>query len=202
MTNLEFKARLRNPTAIHRVLAKYTLSLAAMLRQTDTYFQVRNGRLKLREIAGEEAQLIFYTRPDQAEVRRSDYSIAPVSSAAELREVLGAACGIRTVVRKIRELYLLPRKLGNSAGERADSPSRLHLDAVEGLGEFLEIEVILQENESSQHAEQEARAWLQEFGIAPEDLMAGSYADLLEQEIIPVSTDYQNQIQTAGDSRR
>jgi adenylate cyclase class IV len=97
-----------------------------------------------------------------------------------LREVLGAACGIRAVVRKIRELYLLPRQSSDSAGAQANAPSRLHLDKVESLGNFLEIEVILQEGESPQQAEQEARAWLREFGIVPEDLMKGSYADLLE----------------------
>lgn len=180
MTNLEFKARLRNAAAIHEVLARYDIPLAATLRQTDTYFQVPNGRLKLREIEGEQAQLIFYTRPDQAEVKRSDYFIAPVSSAAELREVLGAACGFRAVVKKIRELYLLPRKLGNAAGARSRAPSRLHLDTVEGLGKFLEIEVILPEGEPPQDAEQEAKSWLQEFGIAPADLRAGSYADLVD----------------------
>ncbi len=180
MTNLEFKARLRNPAAIHQALAKYNIPLAATLRQTDTYFQVERGRLKLREIEGEQAQLIFYTRPDRAEVKRSNYLIAPVSTAAALREVLGAAYGIRAVVKKIRELYLLPRKQDNSAGRHH---SRLHVDTIDRLGQFLEIEVIVQEGELPQHAEQEARAWLQAFGIAPEDLMAGSYVDLLEHQM-------------------
>lgn len=179
MTNLEFKARLRNPATIRHVLAKHDIPLAATLRQTDTYFQAVNGRLKLREIEGERPQLIFYVRPDAAEVKRSDYLIAPISSTAALREVLAAACGIRTVVKKIRELYLLPRQLSRSAGVQADAPSRLHLDLVEGLGKFLEIEVILQDGESPQQAEQEAQAWLREFGIEAEDLLAGSYADLL-----------------------
>ncbi len=183
MTNLEFKARLRNSATIHQVLAKHDIPLAATLPQTDTYFQVENGRLKLREIEGEKPQLIFYSRPDAAEVKRSDYLIAPVSSAAALREVLGAARGIRAVVKKMRELYLLPRRLSRSAGAQADVPSRLHLDTVDGLGKFLEIEVILQEGESPEQAEQEARTWLREFGIAPEDLLAGSYADLLESRL-------------------
>jgi adenylate cyclase class IV len=180
MTNLEFKARLRNPATIYRVLAEHDIPLAATLRQTDTYFQVENGRLKLREIEGEKSQLIFYVRPDAAEVKRSDYSIAPVKSAAALREVLGAACGIRAVVKKIRELYLLPRQSSRLAGAQTDARNRLHLDTVDGLGKFLEIEVILQKGESPEQAGQEARAWLQDFDIAPEDLMKGSYADLLE----------------------
>jgi predicted adenylyl cyclase CyaB len=178
MTNFEFKARLQNPASILEVLAKYQIPLTASLRQTDTYFHTTNGRLKLREIEGENAQLIFYTRPDRAEVKRSDYFIAPIASAAALREVLDKAYGIRAVVKKTRELYLLPRMLRSDNAAAATTHSRLHLDAVEGLGHFLEIEVILQEGEAPQLAEKEAQAWLQEFGIPAEDLVAESYADL------------------------
>lgn len=180
MVNLEFKARLRDWAKIQAVLAQYGIARAGSLRQVDTYFQVQNGRLKLREIDGEEAQLIFYQRPDLAAIKRSDYLMAPVSSAAVLREVLGAAYGIRTVVKKNRELYWLPRKFGEYAGRAGPDLIRLHLDTVEALGDFLEIEVILQEGEPPQLAEDEARAWLQEFDILPEDLLASSYADLLE----------------------
>jgi predicted adenylyl cyclase CyaB len=179
MTNLEFKARRRDFEKIHLVLARYNISLAAALRQSDTYFRVSNGRLKLREIDGETAQLIFYQRPEGAEVKRSDYIIAPITSAAALGEVLGAACGISAVVKKIRELYLLPRQFGAYRGKAAPDLVRLHLDTVEGLGHFLEIEVILQEGESPALAKQEAKFWLREFGIASEDLLPGSYADLL-----------------------
>jgi len=180
MTNIEFKARLRDFEKIHSVLAQHKISRAATLHQTDTYFHVPTGRLKLREIDGETAQLIFYQRPDLAEVKRSDYLIAPVTAAAALRDVLSVAFGIRTVVKKIRELYLLPRKFGEHAGRAAPHLIRLHLDTVDSLGCFLEIEVIVQEGEPSQMAEREAQFWLQKFGIAPEDLMLGSYADLLE----------------------
>jgi len=178
MTNLEFKARLRNFERIHAVLTQHQISLAATLRQIDTYFHAPTGRLKLREIDGETAQLIFYQRSDRAGIKRSDYLIAPVASAAALREVLGAAYGIRTVVKKIRELYLLPRHFGAHTGRAAPDLIRLHLDAVEELGHFLEIEVILQEGESPQLVEPEAEFWLREFGLAPEDLLAESYADL------------------------
>ncbi|MDZ7290876.1 MAG: class IV adenylate cyclase [candidate division KSB1 bacterium] len=180
MTNLEFKARLRNPAAVRQVLTKFGIPLAATLRQKDTYFHVENGRLKLREIEGETAQLIFYRRPDQADVKRSDYHFAPVVSAAAVCEVLGAACGILTVVKKIRELYLLPRKLGQQVLTTPNFLTRLHLDTVESLGQFLEIEVIVHDGESPQLAEQEARAWLEEFDVESEDLIAGSYADLLK----------------------
>jgi adenylate cyclase class IV len=134
--------------------------------------------LKLREIDGEAAQLIFYQRPDRAEIKRSDYLIAPVASASALREALGAAYGIRSVVKKIRELYWLPRKFGAHAGRAAPDLIRLHLDEVEARGHFLEIEVILHERESPQLVKREAEFWLREFGIAPDDLIAESYADL------------------------
>jgi adenylate cyclase class IV len=178
MTNFEFKARLQSFARIHSILAQHKISLAATLRQTDTYYHVKNGRLKLREIANETAQLIFYQRHDQAEIKRSDYLIAAVTSAGALREVLAAAFGIRAVIKKTRELYLLPRKFGLYSGRAAPDLIRLHLDSVEGLGHFLEIEVILKDGETSQIAEDEANIWLREFDIAPEDLLAGSYADL------------------------
>jgi len=183
MTNIEFKARLQSFERIYAVLTQHRIPLAATLRQTDTYFHAPHGRLKLREINEETAQLIFYQRPDLAEVRRSDYLIAPITSPAALREALGAAYGIRTVVKKTRELYLLPRQLGAYAGRAAPDLIRLHLDAVDGLGNFLEIEVILQDGESPPIAEQEAKFWLREFGMAPEDLLSGSYADLVELQI-------------------
>ncbi len=182
MTNIEFKARLQNFERAHYVLAQRHIALSATLRQSDTYFQTPHGRLKLREINDETAQLIFYQRPDRAEVKRSDYMIAPVASPAALREVLGAAYGIRTVVKKTRELYLLPRQFGAYAGRAAPDLIRLHLDILDGPGCFLEIEVILQEGESPQIAEQEAQFWLREFGIAPEDLLSWSYADLLKAQ--------------------
>ncbi len=180
MTNVEFKARVQSFARVHSILTANRIPRAATLRQTDTYFHAPTGRLKLRVINEETAQLIFYQRPDHAEVKRSDYLIAPVAAPAALREALGAAYGIRTVVQKTRELYLLPRQFGAAAGRAAPDLVRLHLDAVEGLGHFLEIEVILQEGESPKIVEPEAHFWLQEFGIAPEDLLSGSYADLLE----------------------
>lgn len=180
MTNIEFKARLRNPEVVRRVLDEYNLSPAAILHQTDTYFQATNGRLKLREIAGETAQLIFYERADRAGIKRSDYSVAPVAEAAALSEVLSAAHGIRVVVRKKRELYLLPRRITHDAGTAPSNSIRLHLDTVEGLGQFIEIEVIVAEGESTAPAQEEARTWATELGLAPEDFVSSSYADLLE----------------------
>jgi adenylate cyclase class IV len=100
-----------------------------------------------------------------------------------MRKMLDAACDARTMVKKTRKLYLLPRQFGADADQAGPDLIRLHIDTVEGLGHFLEIEVIVREDEHQQIAEQEAKFWLQELGIAPEDVLAKSYADLLEASL-------------------
>jgi predicted adenylyl cyclase CyaB len=184
MTNIEFKARLRHPEIVLRMLAEYHLAPAAMLQQTDTYFHVKTGRLKLREIEGETAQLIFYQRADKAGIKRSDYHIAPIASPAALREVLAAAMGIRVVVKKKRILYLLPRQPAGHANSAPENFVRLHLDTVEGLGQFLEIEVVVTVGEPLQHAQSEAERLAQAFQIQPEDFISASYAEILETQKI------------------
>jgi predicted adenylyl cyclase CyaB len=143
---------------------------AAVLHQRDTYFHVRHGRLKLREIAPEggapSAELIQYARPDESSARTSDYVIAPVADAASMREALARALGVRVVVAKRRSLFLWRH-------------TRIHLDEVEGLGSFLELETVVTDQSDS-----DARAELAEaaaaLGIRDEERIALSYADLLE----------------------
>lgn len=181
MTNFEFKARLYDMQNINSVLRARAANLAGIMQQTDTYFYVSEGRLKLREIVYEsqtahapqraESQLIFYQRPDHAAVKRSDYYIAPVGDAVKMREVLALALGIHVTVKKRRTLYLIPIKNGGSI--------RIHLDKVEGLGDFVEVEALAHAAEFAAAAEAEAQDLLRAFHIAENDLMSGSYADLL-----------------------
>ena len=138
--------------------------IAARLHQVDTYFDAPRGRLKLREINGTEAQLIHYDRLDQAKPHASDYVIAPVADPAALKEALGRALGIRTVVEKQRELYLWGH-------------TRVHLDEVVGLGSFLELETVITD-QTQEEAERECREVQEALGIGEEALIAGSYADL------------------------
>lgn len=182
MTNIEFKARLRHPKAVLRVLANYGLAPAATLQQTDTYFHVKTGRLKLREIEGETAQLIFYRRADKAGLKRSDYYVALITSPPVVRKALAAVFGTRVVVKKRRELYLLPRQPAVHTSATPESFIRLHLDTVEGLGQFLEIEVVVRPDEPLQHAQVEAKRLASTFQIQPEDFISDSYADILETQ--------------------
>ncbi len=190
MTNFEFKARLHDLQQVQSVMQQRRVELFSVMLQTDTYFRVPHGRLKLREISflptseamqtlpSPRSELIFYQRPDHAEVKRSDYLIAPVVSADALRAVLDASLGARVVVKKRRALYLLGYR------ERPYDPQaphiRVHLDQVEDLRNFVEIEAIVGEGITFEQAESEAQSLLEKFGVQKNDLITGSYADLLE----------------------
>ena len=134
--------------------------------QTDTYFQVHAGRLKLREIEGQAAQLIWYLRPDTAGGRLSDYQLTAVLDPAALRAMLAGALGLRRVVKKRREIYLWKNV-------------RIHLDVVEGLGSFLELEAVVTAEEDLAASQRHLDMLTDALGIRPGDTIAGSYADLL-----------------------
>src|SRR3954464_5015854 len=123
MRNLEFKARLDDPKAAMSRARGLGAELWGDLRQTDIYYAVPFGRLKLRETPSFSAQLIFYQRDETAEDRFSDYETAHSPEGPALRELLTRALGVLAVVRKRRTLLLL-------------DTTRLHFDKVEGLGEF------------------------------------------------------------------
>ncbi|MFP5259482.1 MAG: class IV adenylate cyclase, partial [Acidobacteriota bacterium] len=132
--NIEIKARIPSVDAIEAAVAALADAGPMPIAQDDTFFPCPNGRLKLRELAATEGQLIFYQRPDAAGPKASHYDIAPTEAPAALRQVLAKALGVCGRVRKNRTLYHCGR-------------TRVHLDRVEGLGEFLELEVVLAEGE-------------------------------------------------------
>jgi homotetrameric cytidine deaminase len=164
--NVELKARDRDPArSLERALALGAEDHGE-LRQRDTYFATSRGRLKLREQEPGGAELIAYERDDAAEARESRYRLAPVADGAALREALDEALGRTVVVAKRRRLLLW-------------EGVRIHLDEVEGLGSFVELESVAEPG-SDLGAEGERVATLRaELGIADRDLVATGYADLL-----------------------
>ncbi len=187
MTNIEFKARIKNFTRVRQVLQQRGAHFAGVLEQTDTYFPVPHGRLKMRETQPRrgqaegqnevQAQLIHYQRADEAALKRSDYQIVPLARAEDLRQVLAAALGVRVVIKKSRELFLLGYE--GAAADENEIHIRVHLDHVEVLGDFIEVEALAGGSVAPAQAQQAAQALLQEFSVANGELIAGSYADLL-----------------------
>jgi predicted adenylyl cyclase CyaB len=167
--NLEFKARLTDAKALLARARELGADLWGDLRQTDTYFAVVGGRLKLRETAGFQAELIFYQRDEQRVGRPSDYDIARSADAAALRSVLARALGVLATVKKRRTLLVL------------DS-TRIHLDNVEGLGSFIELETAVAQDEAG--AQRRIDALVSALGFDWDDCLRASYLDLilLQQE--------------------
>ena len=165
--NVEIKAR----SSDSRFIRDYLLSKGAEYKgtdqQTDTYFKVPNGRLKLRE-GNIENNLIFYSRPDQAGPKESVFQLVKVEDAAGLKKALTSANGIKIIVEKKREIYFIANV-------------KFHIDEVPGLGSFVEIEAgnITAPLLGAAELKQQCDDYLDAFGIREEDLVEVSYSDLL-----------------------
>ena len=168
--NVEVKVRCADLAAARSAALRLGAMPYADERQVDTYFATRAGRLKLREIeaaSGARGELIPYLRPDVAGARRSDYRVIPLPDAAGTRALLEQLLGVHRVVRKRREV-LLWRNV------------RIHLDRVDGLGTFLELEAVFDGSADSEREQRAACAWLLgELGLAAEPFIPGSYETLL-----------------------
>ena len=143
-----------------------------LIHQDDTFFRVPHGRLKLRVFSDGAGELIHYHRPDAEGPKVSDYVITPAADPDSLREVLERACGVLGRVVKRRILVL--------AGQ-----TRIHLDHVEDLGDFLELEVVLREGQTEAEGTEIAQQLLDALGVKPEQLISGAYLDLLMDEATP-----------------
>ncbi len=171
-SNSEIKARVTDPAALRRRLEALTGGNAQLLIQEDVFFRVPSGRLKLRTFDEHTGERIAYQRQDRDGPRLSTYTIAPTSNPAGLRRILNDVLGVTGIVRKQRELFLI-------------GATRVHLDRVEGLGDFVELEVVLQEGQSEADGERIARALMADLKIAEDSLIAGAYIDLLTELISP-----------------
>lgn len=166
-SNIEVKARVGDLERVETIASTLSDKPCEVLHQEDTFFNTPQGRLKLRQFGDRPGELIYYERPDQGEAKQSHYLIYPTAVPKELGQLLAAALGQRVVVKKTRHLYL--------AGQ-----TRIHLDRVEGLGEFVELEVVLQPGQDPEEGYRIAQGLMEQLGIQPDQLVAGAYADLLE----------------------
>ena len=166
MKNIEIKARLADLDAARDTARSIATERLAAQHQIDTYFRCHHGRLKLREIDGLSAELIWYVRPDRQGPKTSDYRLVPVSNPQTLKAALSGALGIRGVVDKRREILLYHNV-------------RIHLDDVVDLGQFLEFEAVLGPEDDTSESRSRLDRLIEQFAIGPEDLLSGSYGEML-----------------------
>ena len=167
--NVEIKARCENPDNIRAFLKSRNAEFKGIDEQTDTYFNVSNGRLKLRE-GNIENNLIYYQRDDQSGAKSSHFSLVKISDPASLKEVLGKSNGILVTVKKKREIYYIENV-------------KFHIDQVPGLGSFIEIEAgnIIADIKLAELKAQ-CDYYLNAFGIKEEQLIKNSYSDMLIEQ--------------------
>lgn len=163
-TNLEIKAKYPSLARARKIAASIGARYAGVLRQTDTYFKVKRGRLKLREINGTKLELIFYRRANSRGSRYSDYTVLELKDRKSTKRVLDSVFERSVVVKKRRELFLFRN-------------SRIHIDTVAGLGGFIEFEVLVLRGK--RQARQLMLFLRHKFGIDSSKLIAGSYCDML-----------------------
>jgi predicted adenylyl cyclase CyaB len=164
--NVEVKARLAGLDAARRVAETLGARFEWVDEQVDRYYQVgEGGRVKLRTCGRAPAELIRYARPETAGVRASDYEVLPVRD-AEAHACLVPKTPPVVVVRKRRELWLLDNV-------------RIHLDAVDGLGTFLELEAVVDATHDDARCREQVHRLLPAFGVDEADCLRASYSDLL-----------------------
>jgi predicted adenylyl cyclase CyaB len=164
--NIEIKASVESVHALMPKVAAIADGNPVVIVQDDTFFVCVHGRLKLRTFCQERGELIFYRRNDQSGPKESFYLRSPTSDPETMREALRLAYGEAGRVKKRRTLYMIGR-------------TRVHLDEVSGLGDFLELEVVLEEGESVEAGVREADDIMSRLGIVPSQLIEGGYVDLL-----------------------
>lgn len=164
--NIEIKARIDSVEALVPRVAVIADKGPIKILQDDTFFHCESGRLKLRTFSSKEGELIFYRRANQRGPKESFYIRSPTAAPETLREALSLAYGRAGRIQKQRTLFIVGR-------------TRVHLDRVDGLGEFLELEVVLDDGESSETGVREAHVLMDKLGVEKARLIEGAYVDLL-----------------------
>ena len=168
--NIEIKARVDDFEILKTRAESISDKPLEVILQEDIFFNTEKGRLKLRILAPERGELIYYERPDQDGPKRSEYHLVKTNDPENLKTALSLALGIRGVEKKTRYLYM--------AGQ-----TRIHLDEVEGLGQFMELEVVMREDQNDAEGQVIAEDLMRRLGVREDALLEGAYMDLLESRL-------------------
>ncbi len=175
--NIEQKARIDD----HDAALATALSLGAEdrgeIEQEDTYFSLGRYRIKLRESSDGQHCLIGYSRPDEPGARKSQFRLQPVENPESKRKLLAKTYGVKVVVRKWRRVFIF------------EGHVRIHVDRVEGLGDFIEFEGVLEDDYDEWAALLDLARLAHDFGLDERDMIATSYSTLIKDgQEIPQST--------------
>jgi len=166
--NIEIKARISHVSDLIGRARAIADEGPTEIIQDDTFFACRSGRLKLRAFSNNAGELIFYRRSNESGPKESFYVRTPTATPDSLRETLTLAYGAVGRVRKHRTVFLAGR-------------TRIHLDVVEDLGHFLELEVVLHDDEPVESGIHTAERLMQQLGLTPSQLIDRAYVDLLAE---------------------
>jgi adenylate cyclase, class 2 len=168
--NFEFKARAKDLKKLEQKLLKLNPVFKGEDHQTDTYFNVPKGRLKLREGNIENA-LIYYERPDIAAAKASDILLYKHMPETSLKEILIKSNGIKAVVDKKRRIYFIENV-------------KFHFDTVKELGTFIEVEAIDEKGQRTlEELEKQCKKYFIFFGLRESDYISRSYCDLIPERL-------------------
>ena len=167
-SNVEIKVKIKDILELRKKIESFYSIDPIQLFQEDTFFNICEGRLKLRIYSTSSGELIYYKRQNSKRPKRSDYFIYKTNEPEKLRHVLEYSLGIRGVIKKKRLLYLIDNK-------------RIHLDEVEQLGAFLELEVVLKSEQDENEGKQIVNDFMKIININEKDLIDKAYIDLLEE---------------------
>jgi len=165
--NLEIKARYPWTDKVVDILIGIDAQFKTVEIQTDTYFDVNNGRIKIRERYGKDAEMIQYFREDKADIKECSFSLVHVKNPESVKTILTREHGIREVIQKHREVWNWHNV-------------RIHFDRVKKLGEFIEFEAGIDGDNSEEISENRIRELMIKFDIKTHNLIEQSYIDLLE----------------------
>ncbi len=169
MYNIEIKAKCSNPAEVREKLLNEKADFKGTDFQTDTYFMVKEGRLKLRQ-GNIENSLIYYKRENISGSKKSSVILYKTTPDSTLKEILAQTLGILVEVKKKREIYFIDNV-------------KFHIDEVESLGSFVEIEAINSvPNKEEIYFRSQCEKYISLLKINSDDLISISYSDMLLQK--------------------
>ncbi|MFH0801277.1 MAG: class IV adenylate cyclase [bacterium] len=165
-SNVEIKAKVLDPERLRTEAARISTVPGRIINQEDVFFRSGSGRLKLRIFSDDSGELIYYERPDTKGIKQSNYQIHITARPRELRRVLADAIGETVTVKKKRQLFM--------AGQ-----TRIHIDEVEGLGTYMELEVVLEPGQTFEEGSRIADDLMRKLGVKESELVPCAYCDLI-----------------------